>query len=318
MLTPQPRDHGGGIDAAVRRHGGSRIGWVDLSTGINPLPYPVPKLSDGAWHALPDTAAMDALCSAARRFWNVPDTADILAAPGASPLIAQIPSLCPPGVAHIPGPTYNEHEAAFRQHGWTISETSSAQAQVLVHPNNPTGKFWSDAEFPASAAKLTVIDESFCDVAPDKSLMPYAAYDGAIILKSFGKFWGLAGLRLGFAIGDQDHIARLRDLLGPWAVSGPSLEIGAKALNDIPWADATRARLSTDSARLDQLMLSAGAHLAGGTPLFRLYKVDDAQHWQNRLAQHHIWSRIFPYDAQWLRLGLPHPLHWPRLEAALA
>lgn len=318
MLKPHTRDHGGGIDAAIQRFGGGRIGWADLSTGINPLPYPVPKLPENTWNALPDTAAMDALCSAARQSWHVPDGADILPAPGASALIAQIPSLCPPGSVHIPGPTYNEHEAAFAQHGWTLSEAAEAQAQVVVHPNNPTGRYWSDAELPCHTTQLTVIDESFCDVAPQKSLMPIAARDGVIVLKSFGKFWGLAGLRLGFAIGDPRYIARLRALLGPWAVSGPGLEIGTTALRDAEWADATRQRLAQDSDRLDRLMQSAGAALAGGTPLFRLYSVDDAKRWQDQLARHHIWSRVFPYNARWLRLGLPHPLHWPRLEAALA
>ena len=138
-----------------------------------------------------------------------------------------------------------------------------------------------------------------------------------MVLKSFGKFWGLAGLRLGFAIGQADLIARLNDLTGPWAVSGPALRIGEQALRDTDWASKTRARLAEDAARLDQLGLARGARLVGGTSLFRLYDVDDAPAWQTRLARAHIWSRIFPYSKTFLRLGLPPADGWARLEAAL-
>jgi cobalamin biosynthetic protein CobC len=142
---------------------------------------------------------------------------------------------------------------------------------------------------------------------------------GVIVLKSFGKFWGLAGLRLGFAIARPETIDRLAEMIGPWAVSGPGLVTGAAALRDRDWAETTRARLARDADRLDSLMTRAGARVAGGTTLFRLYDVDEAAAWQDRLAQHHIWSRIFPYSDRWLRLGLPGPdAHWAQLEEALS
>ena len=318
LLTDIQRDHGGGIDAARLAFGGARIGWADLSTGINPQPYPLPTFAAEVWTALPDTAAMDALCAAARQFWNVPPAAAIMAAPGASALIAQIPALRAPGRVHIPAPTYNEHAAAFALQGWHAGGADRADAQVVVNPNNPTGAVWSAQNLPVASPALTIIDESFCDVWPDRSLIQLSRHEGTLVLKSFGKFWGLAGLRLGFAIGDPELVARLRALLGPWAVSGPAMQVGAAALQDASWADSTRQRLAHDSERLDALMVKAGAKVEGGTPLFRLYHVDAAADWQNRLAQHHIWSRVFPYNSNWLRLGLPHPLHWPRLEAALA
>lgn len=318
MLTGQERDHGGGIDAARARYGGSRIGWADLSTGINPHPYPVPSVPQEAWTALPDQIALAQLTAAARACWNVPDGAAIIAASGASALIAQIPGLISKGRVAIPGPTYNEHAAAFRAYGWEVAETGAARAQVVVHPNNPDGRVWTAQSLPVPDAHLTVIDESFCDTLPEKSLIATSTEKGTLVLKSFGKFWGLAGLRLGFAIGDPTLIAQLRDRLGPWAVAGPALDIGAAALRDHAWAEQTRLRLAEDRDRLDHLMQRAGAEIMGGTTLFRLYRVDDAAAWQDRLARHHVWSRCFPYDAQWLRLGLPHALHWPRLEAALA
>ena len=310
----QKRDHGGGLDNAVLTYGGVRSEWIDLSTGINAQPYLLPTLSQDAWTALPDQAAQDRLLDAARTFWSVPEEAAVLATPGASAIIAQIPRLMPSGTVHIPAPTYNEHAASFDLHGWSTANSASADACVLVHPNNPDGRMWAATD---AAAPLTVIDESFCDVAPEASLIGQAARPGTLILKSFGKFWGLAGLRLGFVIGDPDMIARLADMLGPWPVSGVALELGAAALDDHQWAADTRDRLDRDAARLDALMTARGASVVGGTSLFRLYDVGDAAAWQDRLAQAHIWSRIFPYSARWLRLGLPAAADWPRVEAAL-
>lgn len=309
-----PRDHGGGVDAAVAEFGGRRSDWIDLSTGINPVPYPAPEITGSDWSDLPDQNANRALLQAARRFWSVPDSAGILAAPGASALIARIPELAPAGRVRITVPTYNEHAASFAARGWTIVEDGPADARVIVHPNNPDGRLWSarDADAP-----LTVIDESFCDVCPERSLAKLADRPGCIVLKSFGKFWGLAGLRLGFAVARPATLEELADRMGPWAVSGPALRIGTAALSDLAWADETRHRLTSDAARLDDLMVSAGATVSGGTPLFRLYDVGDAAAWRSRLAKSHIWSRIFPYSTNYLRLGLPTGEGWARLEAAL-
>ncbi|MEO0937878.1 MAG: threonine-phosphate decarboxylase [Pseudomonadota bacterium] len=306
------RDHGGDLDVAVARFGGSRADWIDLSTGINPVPYPLPEISAEAWTALPDRTAQDGLLAAARQFWRVPEEAGIVAAPGASALIAQIPRLAPFGRVRIPGPTYNEHAAAFAAGGW-VQVDGAAEAQVIVHPNNPDGRLWS---WDDANTALRVIDESFCDTVPEVSFVQHSSVPGTIILKSFGKFWGLAGMRLGFAIGAPDLCARLGAMLGPWAVPGPALEVGTAALRDEGWAQATRARLARDAVRMDAVMGAKGATLVGGTDLFRLYDVGDAQAMQARLAEARIWSRVFPYSAAWLRLGLPPAHGWDQLEAA--
>lgn len=307
------RDHGGGLDAAVARWGGEKSDWLDLSTGINPVPYEIGDIAPESWAALPDAAAQDALIQAARAFWSVPKEAAILAAPGASSLIARIPALWPRGQVAISAPTYNEHAGAFDAHHWDVVR-SDGHVQVAVHPNNPDGRLWRAAEFDAP---FTVIDESFCDIAPELSHIDRAARDDTIILKSFGKFWGLAGLRLGFAIGSPELIHRLSALIGPWAVSGPALSIGAKALNDPSWAAATRTRLAADRARMDRLLCDKGATLVGGTDLFRLYEVDNARILQDRLARARIWTRVFPYSDSWIRLGFPAPDRWGQLEGAL-
>ena len=303
-------DHGGGVDAAVAQFGGTRKGWVDLSTGINPIAYPLGELPAELWNALPDERAFQRLEQAARAFWNIPQSAAVLAAPGASALIARIPGLATPGPVHIPGPTYNEHARAFAAHGWTLSET--AETRVIVHPNNPDGRLWRESDL----TRLTIIDESFCDVTPEATLMAQAARPNTVILKSFGKFWGLAGLRLGFAIGDPALISKLAQSIGPWAVSGPALAIGARALADSAWAAATRARLSVDASRVDALM---GLPVVGGISLFRLYDAGDALALQAQLARAHIWTRVFPYSTRWIRLGLPGTAdQWARLQNAMA
>ena len=311
----QSPDHGGGVDAAVLRYGGARGAWLDLSTGINPVAYPVPDFTAQDWGGLPDSGAQDALVQAAREFWQIPDGAGVLAAPGASSLIARIPALTAPAKVWIPAPTYNEHGRAFAAAGWDVSETRLSAASVLVHPNNPDGGVWMASDV---TTDLCIIDESFCDVMPEQSLIALAARPGVIVLKSFGKFWGLAGLRLGFAVGDPALIARLAQMLGPWPVSGPALRLGARALADGPWADAARARLAEDAATLDAMVTSVGAKALGGTSLFRLYDTDDAERWQRSLAHQQIWTRIFPYSARWLRLGLPGlDADWARLATAL-
>jgi cobalamin biosynthetic protein CobC len=312
-ITPK-RDHGGGLDGAMAQYGGTRSDWIDLSTGINPLPYPVSGLMSHDWTALPDQAAQDALVEAARAFWSIPAGAAILPAPGASALIARMPLLAPAGQVQISAPTYNEHAAAFDAQGWSVTGTESASARVLVHPNNPDGRLWKASDI---TAPLTIIDESFCDISPDATLIEHATRPGCVVLKSFGKFWGLAGVRLGFAIAAPEMIATLSASLGPWPVSGPALRIGAIALRDRHWAAETRTRLANDRLRLDGMMTTRGAALVGGTDLFRLYTVDNAAHWQARLAKRHIWTRTFPWSDTHLRLGLPPHQGWDQLEAAL-
>lgn len=310
-----PRDHGGNLDAAIAHHGGTREDWLDLSTGINPVAFAIPSIPTDAWTALPDKAARAALTDAARAFWAVPDRLDVLAVPGASAAIAHIPLLTKPGKVAIPAPTYNEHAASFAAAGWEVSDhLGTCDASVHVNPNNPDGRLWQTSDL---AGSLRIIDESFCDIAPDQSLIAEAGKN-TLVLKSFGKFWGLAGVRLGFVIGDAALLNQLASMLGPWAVAGPALSIGTHALRNIEWAEMTRTRLAKDAAALDALVIAQGAKLVGGTTLFRLYDVEDAAAWQDRLAQSHVWTRIFPYNKRWLRLGLPGPKGWDHLRRALA
>ena len=316
------RDHGGDLDRARARFGGDD--WIDLSTGINRRPWPVPALPPAVWTALPTAAAGRALMQAAARAFatDVPG----VALNGAQAAIQLLPRLDAPGLARVLAPTYNEHAACLRAAGWRVEEVArpedlpGADLAVVVNPNNPNGRRHDPArllDLSRSVGRL-VVDESFADADPALSV---AAHAGArlAVLRSFGKFWGLAGLRLGFAFADAGTIARMGGMAGPWPVSGPALEIGRLALADTGWAQATAARLAQEAPRLDALAQPAGWRLVGGTALFRTYAVPDAAQAQERLARRRIWSRIFPYSPHWLRLGLPgNPQEWDRLAAALA
>lgn len=316
------RDHGGNLDAAIVRFGTGS--WIDLSTGINRISYPVPTLPSTAWTELPTKTQLGRLTAAASRCYN--SEADIVPLQGAQAAIQLLPRLVPLGCARVLSPTYNEHAASLVAAGWTVEPVATPEAlrganlAVVVNPNNPDGRVLSPQTLLALSREvgMLIVDESFADAVPAMSLAPQAGQKNLIILRSFGKFYGLAGLRLGFALGSAEIIASLRELSGPWPVSGPAIEIGAAALADAAWQDATRLRLAREADRLDVLSSSAGWHLVGGTTLFRLFAVPNAIATHEILARHHIWSRIFPFSEHWIRLGLPGTENeWERLAEAL-
>lgn len=321
------RDHGGDLDAAIARFGGDRATWIDLSTGINRQPWPLPALPAEAVRALPGAGATAACVAAFRAAAGAAPDVACLPLAGAQMAIRLLPAGLAPGRVGIVGPTYNEHAAAFARAGWQVTEVADMadlagfDAAVLVNPNNPDGRKWPREQVLTLAGRipLFVVDESFADADPALSLCPeLAGSRGVVVLRSFGKFYGLAGLRLGFVLGDQDHVARIAEAAGPWPVSGPALFAGRQAYADSAWIALTRRRLAADAVRLDRLAAASGWTLVGGTGLFRLYDAGDAAAAQERLARHRIWSRRFPYSPSWLRLGLPGAAaEWERVAAAL-
>lgn len=316
------RDHGGNMDMAIAHYG--RGDWIDLSTGINRLPYPVPAIDPVLWQRLPTASDMSALLAAASTHYDC--NAPVMACAGAQAAIQMIPQLGR-GLARILTPTYNEHAAALRGAGWQVEEVSNlkdlvgADLAIVVNPNNPDGRHYLAADLITLLPQVgrLVVDESFGDIASNLSTLPYAGRQGLIVLRSFGKFWGLAGLRLGLVFGDDATVCALRGMAGPWPVAGPALQIATRAYQDRQWADATRARLSQDAARMDDLAHGKGWGVVGGTDLFRLYETPNATAAQDHLARHHIWSRIFPYSATWIRLGPAGGAdEWARLTAAMS
>jgi cobalamin biosynthesis protein CobC len=318
-------DHGGNLDVALTRFGGSLDDWIDLSTGINRRSYPVSDLQPRHWSALPSRSEIEALHDAARQAYAT--TAPLVATAGAQAAIQLLPRLEPPGRARILAPTYNEYAAILRPTGWTVEDVADLEAlagadlAVVVNPNNPDGRRHDPAKLIALLPRVgrLVVDESFADAAPGLSLAPEAGRAGLTILRSFGKFYGLAGLRLGFVLGSEADVAALAGMLGPWPVSGAAIEIGRRALADRDWARETIAHLTREASRLDVLAKQAGWTLVGGTPLFRLYETGDARAAQTRLASAKIWSRVFKDRPGWLRLGLPGgDAEWTRLATVLA
>ena len=190
----------------------------------------------------------------------------------------------------------------------------SSGAKVVMHPYNTDGR-WQDVD--GIDASLLIIDESFCDVAPELSHLSAAPHPGTLILTDLGKFWGLADLHPGFAMGDSILIGRLARRFGPWPVSAPAQVIGTTAIDDPHWGETIPIRLAEDVRRLDAAMTTVGASVLIGRAFFGLFEVDDALGWQVRFARHHIWTRTFAPSPIWLRLGLPHPDYRERLEAAL-
>jgi cobalamin biosynthetic protein CobC len=319
------REHGGNLDLAQQRFGGRAEDWIDLSTGINRLPYPVGEIAAHHWQALPSQSEIEALHQAARHAYRT--SAPIVAMGGAQAAIQLLPQLAPRGRVRILAPTYNEYAPVLSAAGSEVEEVSELDALVganlaiVVNPNNPDGRRYAPKDLLALLPRvgLLVIDESFVDAVPELSLAAEAGQPGLLILRSFGKFYGLAGLRLGFAIGHAADIAKLAAASGPWPVSGAAIAIGCRALRDDAWAKATSARLAQDCVRLDGMVQSQGWRLVGGASLFRLYETPDALAAQEKLARSHIWSRVFAQNPTWLRLGFPGAeAEWSRLAEALA
>jgi len=317
-------EHGGNPEIAMQRFGGRAQDWIDLSTGINRQPYPVGEVPADCWNTLPSRWAIESLHQAARRAYGT--QASILATSGAQAAIGLLPQLSSRGRAHILAPTYGEYAAVFSAAGWDVVETSGLDAlagadlAVVCNPNNPDGRRHDPEQLLALLPRLgrLVVDESFADAVPQVSLAPKAGPPGLLIIRSFGKFYGLAGLRLGFVIAGEAEIARFAAIAGPWPISGAAIAIGKRALSDRDWVEATSVRLARDCERLDSEVKALGWTLVGGTPLFRLYETGDARVAQERLARAHIWSRIFVERPGWLRLGLPgNEAEWARLASAL-
>lgn len=319
--TALPR-HGGDLAFATRTYGEPDGGWLDLSTGISPAPYPVPAglIASGIFHRLPDRAALARLEAVARAAYGVPALASLAAVPGSEIAIHLLPRLASPGArAFILSPTYSGHTAAWPAATpvTTLDAIPDGAIAILANPNNPDGRIFAPEVLSALARRVTwlIVDEAFADVAPEASLIPTLPQN-ALVLRSVGKFYGLAGVRLGFVAGGRDDIAKVATALGDWAVSGPAIAVGAAALADTDWRETTRARLREEAAALRNLLAAHDLPIAGGTDLFVLVAADDGHVLHRALARRGVWTRAFADHRPWLRFGLPGA-GFARLERAL-
>ncbi len=315
--------HGGDLSSAQEAFPEAPTPWIDLSTGINPVPYPLPSLPLELWTRLPEPAALATLQDiAACRYGCAPE--NVVVAAGTQAILQILPRVFPARRVAVLGPTYSEHERCWRAAGSEVTgladldAAGDAEVVVVVNPNNPDGRVVPRArllDFSARGRWL-IVDEAFMDFGRDS--IGDQLQESTIVLRSFGKAYGLAGLRLGFALAAPDAAARLRAALGPWPVSGPAIAIGAQALADFGWLEDAKRRLAADARWLDAELERAGFALAGGTPLFRLARHPDAARRFARLCESGVLTRPFSNRADALRFGVPTEEARARVREALA
>ncbi|MDF2371348.1 MAG: threonine-phosphate decarboxylase CobD [Rhizobiaceae bacterium] len=324
-------EHGGGLTRACALYGGQPGEWLDLSTGINPVPVPVPQIAQDIWCRLPDESLMERASLGAAKAYG--------AAPGIMPLpVAGIQCVIPllpqlfDGPVAILGPTYEEYRLRFAQAGCAVDVISDIgeiaahhKLAVIVNPNNPDGRVVAPETVLSLVLNmrerggLVIVDEAFADMRPEVSVCALAGqHENLIVLRSFGKFYGLAGIRLGFVVAAPDILCRIRDAQGPWAVSGPSLEIARALLSDGAAAAEIARQIVPRRQALGEVLSDAGLKVLGGTDLFALVEDDRAAAIFQALCKSHILTRPFSYAPQWLRFGLcPDSTSEARLRLAL-
>ena len=249
--------HGGALDVARTMFSDAPEPWIDLSTGINPVPYPLGDIPDEAWTRLPDASALAALEQAAGLRYRAPQGTATVAAPGTQAIIQRLPDLCEGRDVRLHGPTYSEYERVFAEARVrsvpSLDRLAGADVAVVVNPNNPDGRLVAPGDLAILAQRVgtLVVDEAFMDaLVPSQSLVPRLPASRAIVLRSFGKIYGLPGLRLGFVIAPRSRAEALRRMLGPWPVSGAAISVATRALADDSWLAASWSRLKSDGARL--------------------------------------------------------------------
>ncbi|WP_060483700.1 threonine-phosphate decarboxylase CobD [Pseudomonas sp. NBRC 111123] len=321
-------EHGGRLLRAVRQYAIAREDWLDLSSGIAPWSYPIPPIPLDAWARLPETD--DGLEDAARRYYRA---TQLLPVAGSQAAIQALPTLRPAGRVGVLSPCYAEHPQAWRRAGHEVVELDETQAEaeldsldvlVLVNPNNPTGRRVSRERLLAWHARLAerggwlLVDEAFMDNTPEYSVTDCAERPGLIVLRSFGKFFGLAGVRLGCVVAEPSLLQRLAELLGPWTVSGPTRVLAQACFADHAAHQAQIERCALASERLAALLQGCGLAPSGGCDLFQYVRSPQAAHLHDFLARRGILVRLFEQPAA-VRLGLPaNAADEQRLARALA
>ena len=323
--------HGGRLNEAARQWGIPLDQWLDLSTGINPLPWPVPEVPPQVWQRLPEDD--DGLPALARSWASAPEHAGCLPVAGTQAAIQALPRLRKPGRIGVPEPAYAEHAEGWRAAGHEVIPfddlpTNDALAEldalVWINPNNPTGESVTASRLLACHAQLAehggwlVVDEAFIDAESGESLVPVTGRPGLVVYRSLGKFFGLAGLRAGLVFGPSERCEQLAEVLGPWAVSHPARYLMRRALADTEWQKATAERLRADSHRLAHMLRDAGLAPTGGTPLFVYCPHEAPRRVADALAEQAVLVRVFDAPTA-LRFGLPGTdAEWRHLEQALA
>lgn len=315
--------HGGNLIQASQQFNIPIEDWIDLSTGINPMAYPTPTIPSKVWQQLPQED--DGLEQAAQAYYQTPH---LLPVAGSQAAIQALPWLRPPSQVLLLRTLYQEHAHAWRNAGHALDyfdctpteqQLSRAEVIVLANPNNPTGqRFAPDTllvwhQMLQSKQGWLIVDEAFMDATPEWSLTRLAGQDGLIILRSLGKFFGLAGARVGFLAAPPDLRHRMQEHLGPWTISGPSRLVAQQALRNHDWQTLARKELHTMSEAMQAIITSLGLSITGSTPYFHYVLTEEAHTRHRQLAQQGIWVRLFASPSA-LRVGLAHPALYPELQ----
>jgi cobalamin biosynthetic protein CobC len=330
----EPIRHGGNLREAARRYSIPLEDWLDLSTGINPLGFPVPPVPPDAWRRLPEDD--DGLAEAAALYYGAKAALPVA---GSQAAIRVLPTLLARGTAAVAPLTYGEYAPAFERAGHRVVPLdvsahelpSQVDHAIVANPNNPTAERIPRETLLRWHSQLAkrngtlIVDEAFADVfdpaGPHASLASETDREGLVVLRSVGKFFGLAGIRAGFVLAAAPLRAALAGTLGAWTVSGPARHAVEAAFADRAWQCATRERLAADSARLAALIAQHGFDDVKSTPLFVWFQTADAATLQHALATHGIWTRLFDRAGMTpsLRIGLAGSEgDWARLSRALA
>lgn len=320
-------EHGGNINIASLRYDRPVAEWLDLSTGINPDAWPVPILDTSAWTDLPQQD--DGLIEVAQNYYGA---RSLLPVSGSQAAIQLLPQLRPQSIVATVEPSYNEHAYRWQQAGHQLrvindqnidAAINALDVLVIVNPDNPSGRVFDQQTLLDWHRKLSqkggwlIVDEAFMDSTPEQSLAAQSHLPGLIVLRSVGKFFGLAGIRCGFVLSEMDLLHRLAEALGPWAVSGPAREVAKQALADQHWHQAMRKELVLKRKRLNDLLRQSGLTPQGETNLFQWVIHPQADYIHDRLAKEGIWIRYFDKPAS-LRFGYPdNEKGWNRLRQTL-
>lgn len=320
-------EHGGNLLAAATRYGIPPHDWLDLSTGINPLGWPVPEIPAAIWRRLPEET--DGLIDAAAAYYGTPH---LHAVAGSQAAIQLLPALRAISRVGILAPGYGEHAHAWTRHAHHVigldeqeidAALNTLDVLVLCNPNNPTASCIPPVTLLDWRQRLAahggwlVVDEAFADAEPASSIVSHAGEAGLVVLRSVGKFFGLAGIRLGFVAAWPVLLEQMQEQLGPWSINGPARWIARHALQDGAWQSATRQRLKRDSMRLSALLAQNKLSPACSTALFQWVRTGHAAALHDALARQGILTRLFTTPSS-LRFGLPGTeAEWERLTLAL-
>lgn len=324
--------HGGDLATVVKLYHIPKGLWLDLSTGIAPEGYPVPVLPAEVWRRLPISNA--SLYKAAQSYYRA---AALRPVAGSQQAIQALPQYRRQlkkehGIVWVPQQGYKEHEKAWLTAGFTIkhylelpdmSELSPQDIVVLINPNNPTGEVQPLDIIKRLHERLIaldgwlVVDEAFGDaVSCFDSAVPLASDKHCFVLRSMGKFFGLAGLRIGFVIAHEEHLAILDNYIGPWPVNGPGLFIAEEALKDTRWQQKQHTALKQSSDYLHQLLKQYLGIDTVGTYLFRTAYTEDAKALHHHLCSCGIYTRLTD-EKDAIRFGLPSTNDMARFKSVL-